>query len=110
ARLEAGNSSRQMREETGLSLKSFSELLTAQVEKLTTSSEQRIEAMKLTVEEKLKLLQEDNSKSLEQMRQTVDEKLQGTLEKRLGESFKLVSERLEQVYKGLGEMQNIAAG
>jgi DNA recombination protein RmuC len=55
-------------------------------------------------------LQDDNSKSLEQMRQTVDEKLQGTLEKRLGESFKLVSERLELVHKGLGEMQTLASG
>ena len=62
------------------------------------------------MEEKLKSIQEDNAKNLEQMRQTVDEKLQGTLEKRLGESFKLVSERLEQVYKGLGEMQTLAVG
>src|SRR5207302_3102539 len=52
----------------------------------------------------------DNSKQLEQMRATVDEKLQGTLEKRLGESFKQVSERLEQVHKGLGEMQILATG
>jgi DNA recombination protein RmuC len=52
----------------------------------------------------------DNEKRLEQMRQTVDEKLQGTLEARLGESFKLVSDRLEQVHKGLGEMQTLASG
>jgi DNA recombination protein RmuC len=55
-------------------------------------------------------MQVDNAKQLDQMRQTVDEKLQGTLEKRLGESFKQVSERLEQVHKGLGEMQTLAAG
>ena len=55
-------------------------------------------------------MHDDNTKQLEQMRQTVDEKLQGTLEKRLGESFKLVSERLEQVHKGLGEMQTLATG
>jgi DNA recombination protein RmuC len=55
-------------------------------------------------------LQEDNSKKLEQMRATVEEKLQSTLEKRLGDSFKQVSERLEQVYKGLGEMRHLASG
>ena len=66
--------------------------------------------VRTAVEQKLKTIQEDNAASLEQMRQTVDEKLQGTLEKRLGESFKLVSERLEQVYKGLGEMQTLAVG
>ena len=109
-RVESTNSGKQMREEIGLSLKSFSELLNAQVGKLTESSERRMDALKLAVEEKLKSLQEDNGRSLEQMRQTVDEKLQGTLEKRLGESFKLVSERLEQVYKGLGEMQHLATG
>jgi DNA recombination protein RmuC len=63
-----------------------------------------------TVEARLKQIQEDNSRQLDQMRATVDEKLQGTLEKRLGESFKQVSERLEQVHKGLGEMQTLASG
>jgi hypothetical protein len=62
------------------------------------------------VEGRLQSMQIDNAKQLEQMRQTVDEKLQGTLEKRLGESFKQVSERLEMVHKGLGEMQTLAAG
>jgi DNA recombination protein RmuC len=62
------------------------------------------------VEDKLQSMQMDNARQLEQMRQTVDEKLQGTLEKRLGESFKQVSERLEQVHKGLGEMQTLATG
>ncbi|CUW37410.1 DNA recombination protein RmuC homolog [Magnetospirillum sp. XM-1] len=62
------------------------------------------------VSEHLDKLRGENTAKLEQMRQTVDEKLQGTLEKRLGESFKLVSERLEQVHKGLGEMQNLASG
>ena len=78
--------------------------------KLTESNEKRLGEVRTAVEEKLKAIQEDNAKSLEQMRQTVDEKLQGTLEKRLGESFKLVSERLEQVHKGLGEMQTLATG
>jgi len=63
-----------------------------------------------TVEGKLKAIQDDNTLKLEKMRETVDEKLQSTLEKRLGESFKQVSERLEQVYKGLGEMRNLATG
>jgi DNA recombination protein RmuC len=58
----------------------------------------------------MKSLQENNEKKLDQMRQTVDEKLQSTLEKRLGESFKLVSERLEAVQRGLGDMQNLATG
>ncbi len=62
------------------------------------------------VEQKLQTLQQDNSQKLEQMRETVDEKLHATLEKRFGESFKLVSDRLDQVHKGLGEMQSIAVG
>jgi DNA recombination protein RmuC len=63
-----------------------------------------------TVEQRLVHLQDDNAKRLEQMRVTVDEKLQSTLEARLGASFKQVSERLEEVYKGLGEMQALATG
>ena len=62
------------------------------------------------MERKITDLTSDNNKQLEQMRQTVDEKLQKTLEDRIGQSFKLVSERLEQVYKGLGEMQTLAVG
>ncbi len=77
---------------------------------LTRTNEEKIEAVRQTVEKKLQLLQQDNSQKLEQMRQTVDEKLHATLERRLGESFQLVGERLEQVYKGLGEMQSLAAG
>jgi len=63
-----------------------------------------------TMENRLITIQRDNEKKLEQMRETVDEKLQKTLEERISQSFKLVSERLEQVYKGLGEMQTLAAG
>lgn len=66
--------------------------------------------VRTTVDARLQALQDDNGRKLELMRQTVDEKLQGTLEKRLGESFQLVSHRLEQVHKGLGEMQTLAAG
>ena len=77
---------------------------------LTGSNEQKLDKMRETIELKLKELQEDNSQKLEKMRQTVDEKLHKTLEERIGQSFKLVSERLEQVYKGLGEMQTLATG
>lgn len=87
-------------------LDTFSNQLVA----LTGSNEQRLEQMRMTIEQKLKDLQEDNSQKLEKMRQTVDEKLHKTLEERIGQSFKMVSERLEQVYKGLGEMQTLATG
>lgn len=63
-----------------------------------------------SIETKLDSIRETNSRKLDEMRQTVDEKLQGTLEKRLGDSFKIVSDRLEQVHKGLGEMQTLATG
>jgi DNA recombination protein RmuC len=87
-------------------LDTFSKQLSTQ----TRTTEEKLEQMRDTVEKKLKTLQDENTKKLEQMRETVDEKLHATLEKRLGESFKLVSDRLEQVYKGLGEMQTLAAG
>ena len=70
----------------------------------------KLEAMRLTLENKIADLQEDNSKKLDAMRETVDEKLQETLDKRISQSFQLVNERLEQVYKGLGEMQTLASG
>ncbi|MBI5682047.1 MAG: DNA recombination protein RmuC [Deltaproteobacteria bacterium] len=119
--------SKQMREEVGTSLKSFNESLLNQMKtvgdlqrnqldsfskqlvNLTRFNEQRLEKMRETIEERLRHLQEDNTKKLEQMRETVDEKLHTTLEKRLGESFKLVSDRLEMVHKGLGEMQSLAS-
>ena len=68
-----------------------------------------LEGVRAIVDLRLKELQQDNAKQIDKMRATVDEKLQGTLEKRLGESFKLVSERLEQVHKGLGAMQQLAS-
>ena len=82
----------------------------AQLKGLTDSNEQRLERLRATLAAQLEKLQEGNEKKLDLMRQTVDEKLQGTLEKRLGESFKLVSERLEAVQRGLGEMQGLATG
>ena len=74
------------------------------------ASEQKLEAIRGTVEKKLSELGEQNAQKLEEMRKTVDEKLQKTLEEKMNQSFKLVSERLEQVYKGLGEMQTLATG
>lgn len=82
-------------------------------ERLKTFSlenEQKLENIRVSVEKKLSYIQEDNNKQLEKMRETVDEKLQKTLEDKMNKSFALVSERLEQVYKGLGEMQNLASG
>jgi len=72
--------------------------------------DERFERLKVAVESRLAAIQADNSVKLEEMRRTVDEKLHATLEQRLGESFKLVSERLEQVHRGLGEMQSLAVG
>ncbi|MGB2927543.1 MAG: DNA recombination protein RmuC [Desulfobacterales bacterium] len=80
------------------------------IQELTESNRTGIEKLRSTIDTQLKHLQESNEKKLDQMRETVDEKLQSTLEKRLGQSFKLVSERLEAVQHGLGEMQNLATG
>lgn len=127
-REEANSSNRQGREEMAKSLRNFNDSLLSrmtevstmqknqldsfsqQLAQLTQLNEQKLEQLRLAVEERLKSLQEDNGKKLEEMRKTVDEKLHATLEQRLGESFKLVSERLEQVHKGLGEMQTLASG
>ncbi len=84
--------------------------VTATLDDKLTQNEARIEKMRDTLNQSVSKLQEENGKKLEEMRQTVDEKLNATLDKRLGESFSLVSQRLEQVYKGLGEMQTLASG
>jgi len=81
-----------------------------QLGKLTEASDKKADTLRQSVEKKLDQLQQSNDQKLEKMRQTVDEKLQTTLDKRLGESFKLVSERLEKVQRGLGEMQELATG
>jgi DNA recombination protein RmuC len=86
------------------------EIFSSRLDKLVESNEHKLEFLRATVEAKLTQIQADNSQKLEEVRRTVDEQLQGTLERRLGESFKLVSERLEQVHKGLGEMQTLAIG
>ncbi|OGR29892.1 MAG: recombinase RmuC [Desulfuromonadales bacterium GWD2_54_10] len=86
------------------------DIFAGQLKAMTISNEGRMDKLRETVEARLLVIQEDNARKLEQMRATVDEKLHETLEKRLGDSFKLVSERLEQVQKGLGEMQSLANG
>src|SRR5208337_1470373 len=127
-RTESASGGKQLREEVIAALKGITdtttktmgelanvqkgqlEAMSSTIGKLSESNEKKLEAIRVTVEGELRRMQGDNAKQLEQMRQTVDEKLQGTLEKRLGESFKQVSERLEQVHKGLGEMQTLATG
>ena len=94
------------RRESAQSIHAF----TDQLLKLTDMNERKLEKVREVVETRLQALKEDNSQKLERMRETVDEKLHSTLEKRLGESFKVVSERLEKVHAGLGEMQSLASG
>lgn len=94
-----------LREEMSCARAENSNAAKTQREELTKS----LEGVREIVDRRLKELQEDNAKQIDRMRSTVDEKLQGTLEKRLSESFKLVSERLEQVHQGLGAMQQLAS-
>lgn len=98
------------RQESGDAQQRFGEMLGQRLAELTQRNEQRIAEMRQTLEARLKDLQDGNDGKLELMRQTVDEKLQSTLNTRLDSSFKLVSERLEQVQRGLGEMQQLATG
>ena len=98
-RSESSDSARQLREE-----------ILKTIEEKSRSQQESINNLNNVIDKHLKQLQESNEKKLEQMRQTVDEKLQSTLEKRLGESFKIVGEQLEAVQRGLGEMQNLATG
>ena len=127
-RLESNQSAKENREEMSKSLllfeqrfgeniKDLNELLrqkfsdfSTQQTQLNKQTTEGLKDIRTTIESQLKEVREDNTKQLTEMRHTVDEKLQTTLEKRLGESFKQVSERLEQVHKGLGEMQTIATG
>ncbi len=120
--------SRQHREELNGSLARFGEGVRSQIKDiaqlqqgelgsfasrlqgLTQATEQQLSRLRDTIEQRLKTLQDENSRKLDQMREIVDEKLHATLEQRLGESFKLVSQRLELVHQGLGEMQSLATG
>ncbi len=89
---------------------SLAEALNTQLQSLSETNARRIAEVRATMEQQLTQLQASNATKLDEMRQVVDEKLQSTLEARLGESFKQVAERLEQVHKGLGEMQTLAVG
>ncbi len=127
-REEAAKRSRELREEVSGSLSKTAQTLsstvgqlgnvqkqqlegvTTQVQALVETNQQRLEGLRATISEQLNEMREANEKKLEEMRRTVDEKLQGTLEKRLNESFKVVREQLDAVHKGLGEMQNLATG
>jgi len=128
AREESAKEARNLREEVTTGQKSSTETMAGtmgemgrlqteylesvgkRIRELTDSNEIKIEKFRNTIDMQLKHLQQGNEKKLDQMRQTVDDKLQSTLEKRLGESFKIVSERLEAVQHGLGEMQTLATG
>jgi DNA recombination protein RmuC len=128
SRQEAAQNSQQVREDVARAIKGLGDsavnsigqigvqqkgqfdTFAQQLAALTESNERRMNELRNTVDERLQQMQTDNAARLEQMRQTVDERLTSTLEQRLGESFKQVSERLEQVHKGLGEMQTLAAG
>lgn len=121
------NTTKENRTELSIGLKSFEERFSNNVkefnelqrqkfndlsikqEQIKNDTEIKLEKIRETVESKLKSLQEDNGRKLEEMRNTVDEKLQTTLEKRFNDSFTLISERLEMVHKGLGEMQTLAS-
>jgi DNA recombination protein RmuC len=109
-RAEMNENSKGIRQEIAGSFKTFSDIQSNQMNSLTASIERRLDKMTETIESKLKGIQDDNNLKLEKMRETVDEKLQSTLDKRLAASFNQVSERLEQVHKGLGEMQTLATG
>lgn len=109
-RREAQDAAQKQRIEVSARFAEFSQPLLVQMTALTETNEQRLREVRNTLESKLKDLQTENASKLDEMRKTVDEKLHVTLEKRLGESFKQVSDRLEQVHKGLGEMQTLAAG
>jgi len=98
------------RDEIAQSLKTFSDTVSGRLQELISTQQNQFEVLRASIEDKLGKIQKDNSEKLEQMRITVDEKLHDTLEKRLGDSFKIVSERLELVQKGLGEMQSLANG
>ncbi len=128
SREEARGAGRELREEVSGGLKSTYDVLaktleglgklqqtqlegmTKQLTELINSNQTALDRVRLTFDSRVKELQEGNEKKLDEMRKTVDEKLHDTLEKRLGESFKLVSERLEAVHQGLGEMQHLATG
>lgn len=108
-RKEFTAANKDLRQELTSGLTQSRDSLEKRLEQLRDKNDEKLESIRKTVETRLESLQKDNAEKLEKMRSTVDEKLQSTLEKRLSESFKMVSERLELVHKGLGEMQNLAS-
>ena len=108
-RADLANDRARLEQTLGTQIANIAGLQSGQLDRLTKANEDKLAEMRVTLEAKLKELQTGNEAKLEQMRLTVDEKLHKTLETRLGESFKLVSERLEAVHKGLGDMQTLAA-
>jgi DNA recombination protein RmuC len=101
---------KEARDDLSRALATFSQTISTQMGSIATMQNAQFETLRQAVEQRLERIQQDNAAKLEQMRQTVDEKLHATLEQRLSASFKQVSERLEQVHKGLGEMQTLATG
>jgi len=106
ARRELRDELRSAREEARLSARELREEVTKSIDATQAS----LDRVRVTLDQRVRELQEGNERKLDEMRRTVDEKLHDTLEKRLGESFKLVSDRLDTVHKGLGEMQQLATG
>jgi len=107
-REETSKTAKEGRDELSKTLTAFADAFTGQLGTVSQTSEQRLDRLRETVEARLKMLQDDNNLKLEKMRETVDEKLHTTLERRLGDSFRIVSERLEKVQEGLGEMKSLA--
>jgi DNA recombination protein RmuC len=109
-REEAATNARELREEVQRTLQHLGDRLGVAVTELARKSETQQDALRNTVEGRLDVLRSENTQKLEQMRQTVDEKLQGTLEQRLGASFKMVNDSLTRVHESVGEMQALASG
>jgi DNA recombination protein RmuC len=116
-RIEQANSSKSFEDKFTQNVREFNDLqkqkfddLVLRQENIKKETETKLKEIRETVEIKLTTLQQDNNQKLEEMRKTVDEKLQESVDKRFNESFKLISDRLEQVHKGLGEMQTLATG
>lgn len=101
---------RETRQEQAIVLRQMGDTIGQQMQQLLESNAQRLQEMRTTLEQRLREIETQNANKLEEMRRTVDEKLHATLEQRLGASFRSVSERLEQVHRGLGEMHTLAQG
>ena len=100
----------ELNSQTQTSVSAMGVMLERRLQSSAAQTERQLEAMRITMEKRLEYIQADNTRRLEEMRRTVDETLGNTLEEKMNRSFSLVSTQLEQVYKGLGEMQNLAVG